>query len=128
MGLDNGIIVKDVTREQLPRFIRYPFNLDYDYVEVCYWRKWWGLRDKFLRTYPNRDLNQYEFRMHRVRIKVLRNLLIDYLLQPSHWDNGYWEYDKYIRKNLIIQIWNLYWLEFWYKRHPDAKIIFYDSY
>ena len=120
--------MKDVVREELPRWIHYPFNMDYDYVEICYWRKWWGLRDKFLRTYPNRDLNQCEFRMHRVKIKVLRSLLIDYLLHPSHWNNDYWEYDRYIRKNLITQIWNLYWLEFWYRRHPDAKIIFYDSY
>ena len=129
MGLDNGIIVKDVVREQLPRWIHYPFSMDYDYVDICYWRKWWGMRNKFLRAaYPNYKCDNCEFDMGTREIRIMRSILIDYLVHPSHWDNDYWEYDKYTRKGLIGQIWSLYLLEFWYKRHPDVKIIFYDSY
>lgn len=113
MGLDNGILVRGVTRKELPRLLCYPFEKDYHSdVEVCYWRKHWGLRQRFLRaaflnTY---DKDEYEYKLNVEKVNILFHIILDYLLHPSNWDNGYWEY-RYIKYNLRRQAWNLFLLK-----------------
>ena len=130
MGLDNGIIVRGVKRKDLPRFMRYPFEQDYNNgVEICYWRKWWGLRNQFLcGAFPNYNSNQYEFRLTEKNVAYMWSIVNNYLKYPGDWDNEYWEYDRHIRQILYEQKWNLTLLRWWMQRHPDVEVIFYDSY
>jgi len=130
MGLDNGVIVRGVKRRELSPFMYYPFEKDYgEGVTVCYWRKHWGLRQRFLRAaFPNTyDKDEYEYKLNVEKVNILFHIILDYLLHPSSWDNGYWKY-KYIKHNLRRQAWNLFLLKKWMKRHPEAEVVFYDSY
>ena len=129
IGLDNGVIVRGVKRKDLPRFIKYPFEKDYnDGVEVCYWRKCWGLRNWFLRTaFPNRSADEWEFKCGVTEITYLWRIVIHYLENPEDWDNSIWDFDE-IKSALKEQKRNLFWLRIWMKLHPDAEVIFYDSY
>jgi hypothetical protein len=50
MGLDNGIVVKNLDRNNIPNFIKLPFgwDLEKDHIEIAYWRKCWGIRNDIL--------------------------------------------------------------------------------
>lgn len=128
MGLDNGIIVRGVKRKDLPRFIRYPFEQDYnEEVEVCYWRKHWGLRNWFLReAFPNSSEEPY-YKLDVEKVTILWRIVVHYLRHPEDWDNNYWEYNE-VKHHLYNQRWNLCLLRVWMTRHPDAEVVFYDSY
>ena len=129
MGLDNGVVVRDVKRSELSPFMRYSYEKDYhDGVEVCYWRKCWGLRSWFLReAYPNWNLNQYHFQMTEREINILLRIIRNYLRHPEDWDQSIWEFDE-IKYHLHNQQWNLVLLRTWMRKHPDAYVYFYDSY
>ena len=130
MGLDNGIIVRGVKRKDLPFLMRYPFEQDYhDGVEVCYWRKHWGLRNWFLReAFPNSYNNEsYEYKLDVEKVSILKRIIIYYLQHPEDWKDNYWEY-KEIKHTLYNQRWNLFLLMLWMRKHPDAEVVFYDSY
>ena len=129
MGLDNGVIVRGVKRTDLPRFMRYAYDKDYhDGVEICYWRKCWGLRNWFLReAYPNWDPNQYHFQMTEREINILLKIIRHYLRHPEDWNDSIWEFDE-IKLHLRRQQWNLVLLRTWMQKHPDAYVYFYDSY
>ena len=131
MGLDNGVIVRGVTRKDLPRFLRYPTSEDYSdkYVEVCYWRKCWGLRNLFLEDADiNPDFGDVgEYPLGDYELTILIRCIDHYLRNPDEWKNSIWTYDE-IRPVLREQKWNLVLLRGWLWRHPDAEIFFYDSY
>lgn len=129
MGLDNGVIVRGVNRKDLPRFMRYPFEKDYQSgVEVCYWRKCWGLRNWFLReAYPNYTADDYRFKMTTKEVSILRRIIDHYLKHPEDWDDSIWTFDEF-KRSLHDQKWNLALLHVWMRKHPDAYVYFYDSY
>lgn len=129
MGLDNGVIVRGVKRNELSPFMRYPYEKDYhEGVEVCYWRKCWGLRGRFLReAYPNWDYEQYHFHMTEREVNILLRIIRHYLRHPEDWDQSIWEFDE-IKPHLHRQQWNLVLLRTWMRKHPDAYVYFYDSY
>lgn len=129
MGLDNGVIVRGVKRNELSPFMRYPYDKDYyDGVEVCYWRKCWGLRGWFLReAYPNRECGQDYFQLTEREINILLKIIRNYLRHPEDWDQSIWEFDE-IKPHLRKQQWNLVLLRTWMRKHPDAYVYFYDSY
>lgn len=130
MGLDNGVIIKGVTRNDLPRFMRYPDKKDYvkGEVEICYWRKCWGLRNTFIHSkFLTEDPNKCEYKLSIKEVDYLRALIVSYLKHPEDWDNSIWSFNE-IKKSLYDQRWNLILLHFWMKRHPNAEVYFYDSY
>ena len=127
MGLDNGFIVKNVKRKDLPIFIIYPFNKDYTdgEVEVAYFRKYWGFRNEYVRRLGLEE--EYEYKLSKEDLVYAINLLTYYIRKnPSDADNGYW--DDRTKKTLNRNRWNLIWVYIWYKFHPSAEIYFYDSY
>lgn len=127
MGLDNGFIIKNVKRQQLPIFIRYPFDYDFTEgeVEVAYFRKYWGFRNAYVRRLGLEE--EYEYKLSKEDLIDAIDLLTYYIrTNPSDADNGYW--DKHTLKNLRRNRWNLFWVYLWYRSHPDAEIYFYDSY
>ena len=131
IGLDNGIVIRGVTREDLPKLVRYPNEKDYinGEVEVCYWRKCWGLRNEIMQhlcAYSS-DPDQWEFKLSIDDVDFIRALIVTYLKHPEDWDNSIWDFHE-IKHSLRNQRWNLILLRFWMKNHPDKDVIFYDSY
>lgn len=66
MGLDNGIVVKT-----------YFTNGMAIEKEVCYWRKWWGLRNKIVGLIGLRSDDQYDKRINIGDITDIKELLIN---------------------------------------------------
>ena len=130
MGLDNGIVIRGVTRKQLPLLMRYHNDKDYiaNEVEICYWRKCWGLRNAIIHTlFITEDPEKYEYKLTIKDVDFIRALLVNYLKHPEDWDDSIWTFDE-IKHSLYDYRWNLILLHFWMKRHPDKEVIFYDSY
>ena len=110
--------------------MRYATKNDYvdNEVEICYWRKCWGLRNAFIHTnFLVEDPDTCEYRLSIKEVDYLRALIVTYLKHPEEWDNSIWSFDE-IKHSLYDQRWNLFLLHFWMKKHPDAEVIFYDSY
>lgn len=133
MGLDNGIIIKNYTRAQLPKSFRYPFEKDYvlDEVEICYWRKCWGLRNEFLNTcFSRRKDEEFYFKLGVKEVEELLNIITYFLKHPKAWDeygDSIWTY-KNFKPQLKNQKHNLKVLARWMKKNPEAEVVFYDSY
>ena len=130
MGLDNGITVKNVTRKQLPPFIIYPFEVDFNdnVVDICYWRKWWGLRNDIVNLI-HMDFETYDKRLTCADVADISKLIWSYLISNDieELDHGYWE-EESVRRTARINLWNLFWLRVYMRLHPNAEVYFYDSY
>ena len=135
MGLDNGIIVKSRNAKnfqmKFPSFIKTMSWLDLTNatVEVAYWRKTWGIRDKILDILGGEnDSGEYEITQSQLFkiIKMLKKFLHeDYWIKNAH---SIWEYDDMIENQVQILV-NLYWLSDYMKKEgKNIKVIFYDSY
>ena len=130
MGLDNGFEVKGVTRRQLPRGIKYPWDSQYDKdgVEVAYFRKYWGFRNTYLTALNRRFADEvYEYDLSPADLQLAIDILKNYIVNDPHdADGGYW--DASTKKHLKAMRNNLKKIYRWWKAHPTVKIIFYDSY
>ena len=130
MGLDNGVVVRGVTREQLPLLMRFPFDKDYTNgeIEICYWRKCWGFRNEVIHTlFIAENPEKYEYKLTIKDVDYIRALIVTYLKHPEEWENSIWTFNE-IKHSLRDQRWNLILLHFWMKVHPNAEVYFYDSY
>ena len=128
MGLDNGVVVKHIKREDLPIIIRSGVTEYGDEVEVCYWRKCWGLRNAFIHTlFLASDPDEWEFKLSINDVDFLRDLIKGYILNPDSWNDSIWEFSE-VKHSLKRQWWRLTVLRYWMKFHPDKEVYFYDSY
>lgn len=131
MGLDNGIYLQGVKREQvkLPWFVSLPFDSDRDNeVDICYWRKCWGIRSK-IKSILHMSDDDYEYEIEEDDIPALVRMLEEFL-DEEYWDqfaDSIWSYDEF-KPNLLDQIKNLLWLRDYLKENPNVKCYFYDSY
>jgi hypothetical protein len=131
MGLDNGIYLQDIKREQIkfPWFVILPFDRDYDdRTDICYWRKCWGIRNE-IRSILHMSDNEYEHEVEEDDVPAIVRKLEDFL-DEEYWENNadsIWEYDEF-KPCLLQQIKNLLWLREYLKEHPNVKCYFYDSY
>jgi hypothetical protein len=131
MGLDNGIVLKDTTRQNIetPWFVSFPFDNDYDNkLDVCYWRKCWGIRNEIKRILHLKD-NEYKCKVEEDDIPAIIRILEKYL-DKDYWDDNaesIWIYDEY-KPHLIQQIKNLLWLREYLRTYKRAECYFYDSY
>lgn len=130
MGLDNGVILKmntiDARKAGCP-FLECTFG-DRD-VDICYWRKCYGLRDLIFGELKLDDSNSY-YSLTQDNINTLIDLLIFLVESEESWVNNaesIWEYDEYL-PNMCQCILRLRWLKEYWKTHPDIKVYFYDSY
>lgn len=134
MGLDNGIMLK-IESGKLPD--DFPgtlddFNIawlkDHKELEVCYWRKCWGIRGAIMEVlHMNKDNSEHKIDAEDV--PAIRRKLIQFM-HPNYWEeeaDSIWTYDEFA-ETLIQQLLNLKWLEKYLKDHPDAECVFYDSY
>ena len=138
MGLDNGIIIKSnrrqLTRDDLPTGIVYPFNEDDSSIgiEIVYWRKCWGIRNEIMNTFGWRfaDDDQYQFEIDTPEQVFKLIEIIASWLDKKRWDeegNSIWEYDT-MRSTLIANIVNLSMIYIYMFSNPDIYLEFYDSY
>ena len=136
MGLDNGILVKSnkrqLTRNDLPTGIVYPFNEDYQNgIEIIYWRKCWGIRNEIMNTFGWRFIDdQYQFEIDTPEQVFKLIEIIASWLDEKRWDeegNSIWEYDT-MRSTLIANIVNLSMIYIYMFSNPDVYLEFYDSY
>lgn len=138
MGLDNGFYVKsnkrELTREDLPSGIIYPFDKDYgEGIEIIYHRKDWGWRNDIMRTFGwwNDSFTQCKFELESPgSVLTLIELTIEWL-DKERWENegnSIWDYEETARKHLITDISNLAIIYGWMLNNPDVYLEFYDSY
>ena len=137
MGLDNGFCVKSnrrqLTREDLPEGIRYPFGKDYEGCpEIIYHRKYWGWRNDIMRTFGwwNEPEDHYKFELESpADVLTLIELTAGWLDKERWEDEGssIWEYDE-ARSHLVEDIGNLAIIYGWMLQNPDVYLEFYDSY
>jgi hypothetical protein len=131
MGLDNGIYLQDIKREQIkfPWFVSLPFDNDFENrLEICYWRKCWGIRSK-IRTILRMKEDEFEHEVEEDDIPALVRAL-EVFLDEEYWDqfaDSIWSYNEY-KPHLLEQIKNLLWLREYLKEHLNVKCYFYDSY
>lgn len=130
MGLDNGLILRNPKVEQIPSYIISRFDFD-ETLDVCYWRKCWGIRKAILNVLDPQGVmsDEYEFRVEAEDVPAIKKALKPFFDSVYWKENGdsVWEYEEY--KDVLLQDWvNLTWLEKYLKNNPDAVCFFYDSY
>ena len=136
MGLDNGILVKSnkrkLTREMLPEGIKYPFENDYDGIEILYWRKNWGIRTEVMDTFNWRlaPEDEYRFDIDTPADVMTFIEIIASWLNEDRWETegrSIWTYEE-ARPVLIQNIINLAMIHAFMTENPDIYLEFYDSY
>lgn len=127
MGLDNGIKVKGITKEDRLKYgISIPYNETDD--DICYWRKCWNIRSvilKILHLGEEGGFHKFDPEDIPSIIKGLYNLIVN----KDEWNDNdcIWEYKDMV-PTILRNILDLDRLIFYLKDHPDAEISFYDSY
>lgn len=127
MGLDNGIKVKSITKEDRLKYgISIPYNETDD--DICYWRKCWNIRSVILKIlHLGEEGGFYKFDSEDIPaiIKGLYNLIVN----KDEWNDNdcIWKYKDMV-PTILRNILDLDRLIFYLKDHPDAEISFYDSY
>lgn len=127
MGLDNGIVLKT----KFPINIPHPlldWHDDPDEHEVCYWRKFWGLRNTVVTEF-HQESECADIKLDAEGIGRLRCILEEFLDREFYEDNAdsIWDYEEYLLHNIYCCE-NLTWLQNFLEEHPDEECYFYDSY
>lgn len=133
MGLDNGFIVRGIKKKDIPSFVKLPFpeqNRDNGEIEIAYWRKCWGLRNKILGILHSRFQDKYIIDVDVEDFPAIFKIMIPFF-SKEYWDeNGesIWEFEEAFEFSLLQQFINLKWLYSYMVEHPEVKCYFYDSY
>lgn len=129
MGLDNGIQIK---RNELTKRIGLDERFKDEYctdLEVCYWRKCWGLRDEIIHKLGGEN-DDCEYIL---TLKDVKNILsiVEYFFDKDRWNNegqSIWTW-KEMRDHLAGDMKNLSYLIAKMEDYPDGfEVTFYDSY
>lgn len=128
MGLDNGFICKNIKRDEIPSYVRLPWDCRDEDIEIAYFRKCWGIRGEIIRLLHVKD-DEYKIPVEKEDIIPIVKILMKYLDREYYDENAdsIWEYDEY-KENIQHSIINLMWLRVYMETHPDVTCYFYDSY
>ena len=128
MGLDNGFICKNIKRDEIPSYVRLPWDCRDEDIEIAYFRKCWGIRGEIIRLLHVKD-DEYKIPVEKEDIIPIVKILMKYLDREYYDENAdsIWEYDEY-KENIQHSIINLMWLRVYMDAHPDVTCYFYDSY
>ena len=128
MGLDNGFICKNIKRDEIPSYVRLPWDCRDEDIEIAYFRKCWGIRGEIIRLLHVKD-DAYKIPVEKEDIIPIVKILMKYLDREYYDENAdsIWEYDEY-KENIQHSIINLMWLRVYMETHPDVTCYFYDSY
>lgn len=140
MGLDNGIRMK-IKKDAEFNYALFspPLYIDAMYTneqtnelvfDILYWRKWYGLRNSFIKHLENKYDYDHELGYYPLDyedISELYYILRDY--NKDNWDNDYWEYKESANK-IRADIAILGSIRKFMKNHNDTPVCFdfYDSY
>lgn len=139
MGLENGIIIKKNVMTNLAGLNDYfSDGIDEDgkntELEVCYWRKCWGIRNDFvdyLRTERNVDIDDIENYILNTQDIIKLIEILEYYNKKKTWElegRSIWSWKEFkpiLRKNIN----DLYYLRAKMEDFPGAFAIYsYDSY
>ncbi len=132
MGLDNGIVVKNIPKEAIPYFVKLPYaafdeNGSID-MEIIYFRKCWGIREAIFNVIHGTNLSRTEIDIEDIPA-IIRAL--EKFCSKEYWDENaesIWTFEEAFDFILIQQIINLKWLYFYWQEHPEVTAYFYDSY
>ena len=133
MGLDNGIVIKRIAREQIeliPPYIECD-TTEYNNeirIEIAYWRKCWGIRSEIINIL-HMNSNQYKTEIDMKDIPAIIRMLYKFLSE-EYWNkygDSIWEYED-IKEKLVQNIINLKWLYYFMQKNENIEIEFYDSY
>ena len=133
IGLDNGIILKK-NSTVLPFWLKRQFEYEpSENLEICYWRKCWGVRNAILAMdFENEQEilpNDGVYYLTAKDIHTIRTIL-RYFSHRKIWEdesNSIWSWEDF-RQTLRKQRRALWWLEGYLKRNPEVVCYFYDSY
>ena len=134
MGLDNGIDAKKINPADIPGFVTIgvpSYATEKDTMEVCYWRKCWGLRGMILEAIFAQNLpdEKYRYDLEWKEVENIAKGLIPFL-EKEYFDTyaqSIWDYEE-MQEQLVQDIINLKWLAWYMKKHPEVEVSFYDSY
>ena len=128
MGLDNGFICKNIKRDEIPSYVRLPWDCRDEDIEIAYFRKCWGIRGEIIRLLHVKD-DEYKIPVEKEDIIPIVKILMKYLDREYYDENAdsIWEYDEY-KENIQHSIINFMWLRVYMETHPDVTCYFYDSY
>lgn len=137
MGLDNGIFITNIKKEEIPPFVEYEESTwhtgyeesDIKYcIDIAYWRKCWGIRNEIVRRLHIGDNETYK--LDSEDITVIIRILKKFMSKES-WDDNeastIWEFEQQFDNMLSILV-NLKWLESYKKSNPMIECWFYDSF
>lgn len=131
MGLDNGFVVKNVNRANIPAWVKVPFDFDMEGggFDVAYFRKYWGLRGEILGKLHCMEENDSRTPVESEDILSIVKILMKYLDEKYYEENAdsIWEYNE-AYGNIQQSILNLMWLKMYMDTHQDIECYFYDSY
>lgn len=130
MGLDNGVICKNIKRNDIPSWVQLPWGRN-DYSEDCelvYFRKYWGIRGEILAKLHCTKANESVIPIDAEDILPIAKILMKYLDKEYYNENAdsIWEYEEahdHIQQSVV----NLMWLKMYMEAHPDVECCFYDS-
>ena len=125
MGLDNGIIVRNIKKEDIPSSID-RFGIG---NEFAYWRKCWGIRDNILRILDVDLKGEGNYILDREKLKKVIEEL-ERFTDEEYWNKyaeSVWEFDDF-RESQEHYLRNLHWLYDYIENHPEVEVVFYDSY
>ena len=130
MGLDNGFVMCNLNKKDVPDFAAF-WMRDYDEpdkAEVIYWRKCWGLRGVVLDVLHASD-NDYHIPVEAEDIPAIVRAIKPFF-NEQHWEDvgdSIWTYDEMF-DNLVNSVLTLEWMKWYLEEHPDVTCYFYDSY
>ena len=130
MGLDNGLVCKNIKREDVPTWVRLPWGCDEssEDCELIYFRKYWGIRGEILSKLHCRKDNDSQTPVESEDIIPIVKILMKYLDKEYYDDNAdsIWEYEE-AHEHIQDSIINLMWLKMYMESHPEVTCYFYDS-
>ena len=130
MGLDNGLVCKNIKRNEIPSWVKPPFDWrDEEEIQLVYFRKCWGIRGEILAKLHCMELNDSETPVEAEDVLPIVKILMQYSDEKYYDENAdsIWEYEDY-KDNIQQSIINLLWLKMYMESHPEVTAYFYDSY
>ena len=127
MGLDNGVVLKTNLEIDFPHKI-WDWRNDHQEYDICYWRKFWGLRNTVVREF-NQEFECARIPLDAEGVGKLLCILEEFQDRDFYEQNGdsIWAYEEYLIHNIRCCE-NLIWLQNFLEEHPNEECYFYDSY
>lgn len=131
MGLDNGVICKNIKHNDIPTWVKLPWDLKHEDIELVYFRKCWGIRGEILGKLHCMEENDSRTPVESEDILSIVKILMKYLDEKYYEENAdsIWEFCE-ARGNIQQSIINLLWLKMYMEEHKSDNVecYFYDSY